>query len=626
VSLESMKHDRGVEIGGPGRRPASAPGALVGIVAGALAALVVTAGPALAQGIESSAPDSAALVEEARSAQEAFESFRESRIPPRTRTVAPRCDVQIGRLCHWYGGAAEADFPPEPPETGMARERLIGTLAEVWREVRDPWVMGQLVRYLMEDGRQSQAERLARDCGLADPWWCDALLGFVLHLRGDVPGSEEAFSQALAGLPAEERERWTTPRFLFSRDEERRFEASSPEERERTWEQFWRFSNPLFLVEGNDRLTDHYARLVLARIKEDSAHPFQFPWGEDLEESLIRYGRNIGWSRTRTPPRGQTLQDTRMVVGHHHPASRGYDFPEEFLVSPSDVPPESWITMPREARTWYAAPYAPDFQGLETQVARFRRGDSLYVAGAFRPDVRSPLADLPREPAERANPFAAWSEPDESAFEEEGGPVQAGLFLVPEADGEVFRVLGEERAGVFTLRAPAGRYVSSLEVFDPDGRAAWRARQGITQTVLARGIAGLSDVIVLREGAPVPGDLDEAIPLMRPGIRVGQGERFVLAWEVYGLEVEERARITIGFTAGRPGFLRRVGEFLGVVEPDAPVEVSFDETAPDEVQTVFRAIEMQLPALEPGEYTLHVQLDLPGREAAVASRPIIIEP
>jgi hypothetical protein len=107
---------------------------------------------------------------------------------------------------------------------------------------------------------------------------------------------------------------------------------------------------------------------------------------------------------------------------------------------------------------------------------------------------------------------------------------------------------------------------------------------------------------------------------------VVQGERFVLAWEVYGLEVEERARITIGFTAGRPGFLRRVGEFLGVVEPDAPVEVSFDETAPDEVQTVFRAIEMQLPSLEPGEYTLHVQLELPGREAAVASRPITIVP
>jgi hypothetical protein len=257
-------------------------------------------------------------------------------------------------------------------------------------------------------------------------------------------------------------------------------------------------------------------------------------------------------------------------------------------------------------------------------VARFRRGDSLLVAGAYRPDARSALADLPRAESARRDPFAPLGDWDER--EALAGPVEAALFLVPEDGGAFHWVSGEEREGVLTLLAPTGRYVSSLEVLDRDGRAAWRARQGVTQTPLARGIAGISDVIVLREGAPIPGDLDQAIPLMRPGIRVARGERFVLAWEVYGLAVEDVARITIGFSSGRPGFLRRVGEFLGVVEPEIPVEVSFDETLPDDqVQVVFRAIEMQLPALDPGEYTLHVQLELPGREAAVASRPIILE-
>jgi hypothetical protein len=202
--------------------------------------------------------------------------------------------------------------------------------------------------------------------------------------------------------------------------------------------------------------------------------------------------------------------------------------------------------------------------------------------------------------------------------------VQAGLFLVPEDGGEIHRVDGDSREGVLTLLAPTGRYVSSVEVFDEPAGAAWRARQGITQTLLARGIAGISDVVILREGAAVPESLDEAIPLVRPGIRVRSGERFVLAWEVYGMGVEDRARITIAFSAGRPGFLRRVGEYLGVVEPDAPVEISFDERGPDEVQTVFRAIELGLPELDPGEYTLHVQLDLPGREPAIASRPITV--
>lgn len=588
-----------------------------------IAAAAVLSGPSVA-GAQQEA-DSTTLVREAREAQASFEAFRGERIPPTTRTGPGRCDVRIGRICHWFGGAEEADFPSEPPETGMARQRLIGTLAETWREVRDPWVLGQLIRYLLEDGRSGQAERLARDCGLVESWWCDALLGYVLHLRGDFVAAEEAFGKALRGVPETERDRWMTPRFILSGSAEEGIRAAAEDERARHRDRLWRFSNPLFLVDGNDRLTEHYTRLVAARMGEDAAHPFQIPWEEDLEEALVRYGRNIGWSRVRSPPRGLNLEDTRNVVGHHDPASRGYLFPEEFLESPADVPPEAWITTPREARTWYAAPYAPDFRGLETQVARFRRGDSLLVAGAYRPDARSPLAELPGAEPGRRDPFGSLGEPEPGAGRD-GGPVEAALFLVPEDGGEIFRVEGEAREGVFTLQAPTGRYVSSVEVFDRDGRAAWRARQGITQTRLNRGIAGISDVIVLREGAGVPGDLDEAIPLMRPGIRVGRNERFVLAWEVYGLAVEERARITIGFSAGRPGFLRRVGEFLGVVDPDVPVEVSFDETAPDEVQIVFRAIEMQLPSLEPGEYTLHVQLELPGREPAIASRPITLVP
>jgi hypothetical protein len=44
------------------------------------------------------------------------------------------------------------------------------------------------------------------------------------------------------------------------------------------------------------------------------------------------------------------------------------------------------------------------------------------------------------------------------------------------------------------------------------------------------------------------------------------------------------------------------------------------------VQTVFRAVEYGLPDLQPGEYTLHLRLDIPGREPTVTSRPITVEP
>jgi hypothetical protein len=96
-------------------------------------------------------------------------------------------------------------------------------------------------------------------------------------------------------------------------------------------------------------------------------------------------------------------------------------------------------------------------------------------------------------------------------------------------------------------------------------------------------------------------------------------------WEVYGLRVQEPVRVTLGFTRGRPGFLARVGEFLGVIEPDRPVEVIFDEAGPDAIQTVFRAIQIELPELDAGEYTLHVRLEIAGRVPVTTSRPIVVE-
>ncbi|GEM_PF-175412 len=617
-------------------------------------------------------PDSAAILERLRERQAGFESFRESRIPPRTRTGAFRCDVRIGRICHWFGGADETDFPPEPVETGMARRELLGELSAGFSQLRHPWILGQLVQYLMEDGRPAAAVQVAEACGLEDPWWCHALRGYALHIQWDFSEAEAAFAQAMEGLPATEEDRWLTPRFILSPEARSTFQAASPQERRRLWDRLWRFSNPLFLVDGNDRLTEHYARLVLAMIREEAGHPFQLTWEEDLEESLIRYGREIGWSRTQRPTLSSGLGDPRTMVGHHHPGSRGYLFPEEFLVSPADVPPEAWITAPREARTWYAAPYAPDFRGLETQVARFRRGDSLLVVGAYRPDPSSAVVDVElvaegsSDPFLRDDPFrrgggddpfrsgtttgGTWDDEDlEEARWGDDAPVRAALFLIPEDGGDplgrddlhdraypesrgvpvdgrgILKVEGEGREGVFTLLAPAGRYVSSLELLDEGAAAAWRARQGVVQVELEPGEVAVSDVILLGRAAPFPDALEDAIPHLRPGIRVGRDERFLVAWEVYGMGVADEARVTLGFTRGRPGFLRRVGEFLGVVESDAPLEITFRDVAPDEVDTVFRALEISLPQLEPGAYTLHVEVSVPGREPALSSRPILVE-
>jgi len=586
---------------------------------------------ARAQATPTSRADSSALVKAARERQRDFERYRQSRIPVEQERAEGTCDAHIGRICIWFGGEEEADFPEEFPEVTLARRELIGLLNDADARVGDPWITGQRVHYLVESGAVGQAEQVARECGVAQTWWCAALRGYVLHLRGEWVAAEEAFAEAAATLPEDQRERWLTPRYILGRDGVRDLGRGTPEERARKWSLFWKLSDPLWLVDGNDRLTDHFARWVEAEYQKDAENTQGLLWDEDLEETLVRYGRIVGWSRTHSPqamaPMGGrfNLQDTRRVVGHHHPKSRGYLFPEEFLRSPSEIPPESWITAPREARTWYAPPYAPDFHGLETQVGRFRRGDEMLVVGAYRPGPavvdRGPRVVVSTTGRRPAPPPPAEPPPVGAIT----GPVEAGLILMPEDGGERVEVRGTEAEGVFTLRAPPGLYVSSLEVLDAAGKRAWRARQGVRQVPLVRGLVAVSDLLILNPGAGEPATLEDAVPLVRAGVRVQRGERFTVVWEVYGLQVQQTARVTLGFTRGRPGFLQRVGEFVGVIEPETPVEVAFEETGPDVVQSAFRAMTLELPDIEPGEYTLHLRLDLPGREPAITSRPIIVE-
>jgi hypothetical protein len=307
------------------------------------------------------------------------------------------------------------------------------------------------------------------------------------------------------------------------------------------------------------------------------------------------------------------FNDTRRMLGHHHPMSRGYLFPEDFLESPADIPPESWITAPREARTWYAPPYAPDLRALETQVGRFRRDGQMLIVGAYRPT----FVDMGGE----GRVVSAWS-PEGGV----SGPPSAGMFMVPLDGRAPLYARGREAEGVMTMNVRPGSYVSGLEVVNLQDRQAWRARQGVVQRPLEPGLVDVSDLMILRSGVPLPETMDEAIPNVRPGVRLIPGERFPVVWEVYGLRIAEPVQVTIGFSQGRPEFLERVGDFLGVIEPERAIEITFEDTGPDQVQAAFRSIELTLPDLEPGEYTLHLQLNLSGRTPVITSRPIIVEP
>ena len=583
-----------------------------------------------APGAHAQSRDEASVLAELTRAQMEFEQFRESRTPLlRGGPLGGSCDERIGRMCIWFGGEDEDAVPGELREVGQARQQLVRELTDGFEVAPHRWILGQLVHYAVESGNERQATAIAASCGIREEWWCHALRGYAMHVANDYTDAEAAFREALATMPEDERRSWLIPTYIVSGDARKAFEDAPDEELGAMFELYWRLSDPLFLYDGNDRLTDHFARWVVAMNRRDAWDPIGLDWAEDLEETLIRYGRNTGYGRTHDPtgivgrqrgsegfgrPGGfgnSRLNDTRRMLGFHHPKSRGYLFPESFLASPSDIPPESWITAPREARTWHAPLYAPDVWGLETQIGRFRRDYQMLVVGAYRPTI----------------PSASSEEGVVSAWSPEGGlagPPAAGLFMIPEDGRDPLFVRGRDAEGVLTIRVRPGRYVSGLEVADLAGRQAWRARQGVIQEPLLDGMVDVSDLMILKSDVPLPETLDEAIPNIRPGIRLRAGERVPVIWEMYGLRLQEPVQVTLGFSEGRPEFMGDPEEFIEELEASEAIDVTFEDRGPDVVQAVFRSVELELPDLEPGEYTLHLRLELAGRTPLITSRPIVV--
>ena len=116
--------------------------------------------------------------------------------------------------------------------------------------------------------------------------------------------AERAFGGALEEMDPEEAREWADPRRLLDPGIRSLLEGEPASARDvgNTLEnRFWTLSDPLYLVPGNDRRSEHFARQTLNRLFSDAATPHRASRGRDLGERQLRYGRELGWERK--PPR-----------------------------------------------------------------------------------------------------------------------------------------------------------------------------------------------------------------------------------------------------------------------------------------------------------------------------------
>ena len=556
-------------------------------------------------------------VDAARNQQRAFERDRRRWSPVSRHYSGSRCDERIGRLCLRYDEGGDWWPAEDDPRLAVARDGLLDSLAVATRRApKSAWVLGQLVAYLGEAGRWTEAEEFARACSVVESWWCAGLLGFVLHAKGRYTEAEKAFRRALDTTESAERERWLDPEVLLDAagrdvlDDTRDLGHASEK---RLLALLWSFADPLYLVEGNDRLTEHWARWMLARVREDARNPYAMSWGRDLEELLVRYGPEAGWERSGERP--GVLEVSESMVGHHHPESRVYLPPGEVLRTPAAVESGQWRSRVRRPRSGYAPPYAPVIIPARGEVLAFPAGDSVSLIGIY---------GLPEDTTHHSSHEHPPFEPPELWRDT---PFEAGLFLVPLSGAPISeaRTIGKAQGSVL-LSVAAGEYVASLEVWDPSGGLAGRLRQSFVLAPSPPDVPRLSDLLLLDRLLPDSPTVQDAASHARLADALAPGEAVIVGWQVYGLgwRPQEVLSYRLTLVASGSGFFGKVGRWLGLGADDEPRHLSWEEPGPGSPGAVWRSAVLELPELESGDYTLRLELASLGRGTLVRERAVSI--
>jgi len=543
----------------------------------------------------------------ARDAQHSFERERRRSLPWWNGPTPRRCDEVVGRFCLWHDEDSGFDPGPEREKVKAAREELLAILQRSSDlSPADGWVAGQRVRYLVEAARLEEARSAAAACAAeaAEAWWCSALMGYAMHALGAFPAADSHYAVALASMPAEERCQWRDLSDLLEGDLLDSYEDLSCEQREALEGRIWWLADPMYMVPGNDRRTEHFSRHVLNRLQPEAASPYGVAWGPDLEEILIRYGWPQSWSRRRHPV---------YSAGRRRPSITGHDPPRSFrFLPPADlvsefatIAPADWELEPRRPHEEYLPKYASSFDdeedGFENQLAIFRRGRSAFLIGAYEWTTDS----LP---------------PDT--------PLRVALVCSRETGGS--RVAESEtadRRGVLTLLAPPETCILAIEALAASAGRAARVRHG-RRIAAFHDRPAISDILLL-DPAPsgaAPGSLEEALDLARPSTRVRPGERVALLWELYGVREGTRLDVRVSLTKPGKSFLRRAAEWIGLVrDGDPTVSLEWREESAGGPGPVARFLELQIPDLSEGGYLLSASVRLATGAELTSGRIVRVE-
>lgn len=525
--------------------------------------------------------DSAEISDHAKDVQASFES-RRRRMLPRfyIGTVDQNHCLIVGRFCEWHPNLKDYTIPDEGRDIIRARKEMLRELDRAQALIPgDDWIMGQRIRYMLE-AHDTSTVATARSCR-ATKWWCDALLGLALHVRGDFLAADSAYALALNEMPSTLRCHWMNLSPLLDDDIRGTYHKMTCAQREAADQRIWWVSDPLFMTPGNERRTEHYSRVLHTMLEQNSVNTYGSTWGGDLAELILRFGWAEKW--TQEPSHSMYPDAKPSITGHER--EPGYHFfltqrPPDTLAEIADSIFDIFQFPPREQ---YSPAYTNGFVKLDAQVARFRRGDSTKVVAAF---------DVTTDTIFGSHKFAA-------------AVIAMGD---PETTPSMTEVDASPTRNVLTVTTPWREQLVGVELLAKDSTAAARWRAGFNEIPLDSGMISVSDLLFV-DGAPaLPSSLDEAITRAHGGTKFKRNVQVGLFWELYGSTPADSALpVTLTITPVDESLLRRAFRVLRIAPKAMPLNIRWQENGAAGVMSP-RSVLLDLSAVPAGKYAVKLEV------------------
>jgi hypothetical protein len=492
------------------------------------------------------------------------------------------CDGARGFIC--TGG----DLDAGPCDVGVMCHLPEGHLVDVLKESvqeypESGFLNGQAVYALIKFARNVEATAVADACR-AEKWFCEALKGYVLDSEGRTREAEPHLSVAMQEAPDSVRCAYTDATWLVGDWDQRNLSLAPPDVRKqvRKWDcarieavsdTVWWLSDPLYSVPGNERWAEHVVRSLSARFAAEirtSSPPEHAPrdYPAYLWARRVRRGEWDSWEHLRS--------------------ARGYDNSIGTLVWTSDLRAHDHFVPDVELDdlghpTWSLEAhmedegYTPDrgtFDAIPVQLARFRAGDSLMVAGA----------------GSLSGSIVAGEPEHSSRLVLTDGP---GSFAAS-VPGDATR----RDTPVFIATAPEGPYIVGLEVVTSGG-AAWHRER---LEPLPTGAPCLSDLLLYDPAAGEPGSVKVAAGVMLGSTTVAKGSGVGVFWQTYGVPAGATLQFDLSLERPSGGVVEHLGRLLEGRSQQSSGRLKWSE--PGAAGTDTRGVVLDLGEVDGGEYTL----------------------